>query len=66
MTTNQGRLPRQAVGKRVIVQLRNGAEGGRAPIGNSLPNGWAADGKNGCRWSLTDHPFDIVAWEIAA
>ncbi len=52
---NEGRLPRAAQGKRVRVKLRNG----KMP-----PESWAADGKNGCRWTLTDDPHDIVAYEI--
>jgi hypothetical protein len=63
---NKGHLPPIAAGKRVIVRLRNGSVCGREPVGNALPNGWAADGRFGCRWELTGSPFDIVGWEIAA
>ncbi len=65
MKANTGRCPREAQGKRVVVQLRNGRVCGREPLGPALPSGWAADGKNGCRWTLTDSPFDVASWEIA-
>lgn len=61
---NPGYCPTGAAGKRVIVKLRNGRVCGREPVGNALPAGWAADGRQGCRWSLTGDPFDIVAYEV--
>lgn len=54
MTGNLGRLPEEAEGKRVRVRLRNG----------SVHSGWAADGRSGCRWSLTGSPFDIVEYQV--
>jgi len=61
---NRGSCPDEARGKRVIVQLRNGRIAGEKPVRDDLPPGWAADGKNGCRWSLRDNPFDIVGWRL--
>jgi hypothetical protein len=52
---NDGRMPSIAAGKRVRVRLRNGM---------CPPESWAADGKLGCRWSLTGHPFDILEFEV--
>ena len=63
MTPNPGHLPPEAEGKRVRVHLRNG-ELGRTDNSPMSPPGWAADGRNGCRWSLTGHPFDIVEYEV--
>lgn len=56
MTRNPGHLPAKAVGKRVNVILVNGHRA----------EGWAADGKSGCRWSLTGNPFDIEFYEVNA
>lgn len=54
MKRNPGHLPPEAVGKRVNVRLANGAVG----------RDWPADGKGGCRWSITGHPFDIAEFEV--
>lgn len=55
MNKSLGKLPKEAQGKRVRVRLANG----------SLSKGtWAADGKGGCRWSLTGSPWDIAEYEI--
>lgn len=57
---NDGKQPRGTRGKRVRVVLTNGI----ASVDSIAPGaaaGWAADGKGGCRWTLTGHPFDI-AW----
>lgn len=54
MKRNPGLLPTEAVGKRVRVRLRNGNVG----------ENWAADGRSGCRWSLTGNAFDIVEFEV--
>lgn len=56
MQANPGHLPPEAAGKRVRVRLRNGVV--------TKPEGWAADGRGECRWSLTGHDFDIVAYEV--
>ena len=56
MIKNDGHMPRDAAGKRVRVKLANGMEPKEA---------WPADGKFGCRWSLTGHHFDIAEWELA-
>ncbi|WP_242415059.1 hypothetical protein [Sphingomonas panni] len=54
MRRNRGRLPTDAIGARVRGTLRNGRAFGP----------WAADGPNGCRWTLMDHPFDIDFYEV--
>lgn len=64
MRRNPGRLPPIAAGKRVVVRLRNGDVWGRDAVTTVTPAGWAADGKSGCRWSLTGSPHDIVAFEV--
>lgn len=64
MTPNPGHLPPETAGKRVIVALRNGSVCGREPVSSGGPRGWAADGRGGCRWSLTNHPFDIINYEV--
>ena len=56
MRTNYGICPGEAAGKRVKVRLRNGMKPSES---------WPADGRYGCRWTLTDHPFDITHWELA-
>lgn len=56
MTRNPGHLPPEAAGRRVRVTLRNG----QRPA-----DPWPADGRLGCRWTLTGHPFDIAAYEVA-
>lgn len=55
MRENPGKCPREAAGKRVRVELRNGMRPAET---------WAADGKTGCRWTLTGDAFDIVRWEV--
>lgn len=57
MTRNPGHLPRAAIGKSVRVILVNGLRPTAA---------WSADGKGGCRWSLTGGPFDIAFYEVIA
>jgi hypothetical protein len=60
---NPGYLPVEAMGKRVRVRLANGRIG--ATDDNPMsPRGWAADGKRGCRWSITGSPFDIKEYEV--
>lgn len=61
---NAGTCPTRAMGKRVAVILRNGSVCGEKPVANGAPAGWPADGKGGCRWSLTGHDFDIVKYRI--
>jgi hypothetical protein len=39
---------------------------GRCDPNPMSPPGWAADGKGGCRWSLTGSPFDIAEYEVIA
>lgn len=68
---NEGRLPEAAIirdedGKvtghrRVIVKLRNGTIQGREPVSTVTPKGW--DAKT-TRWTLENHPYDIVEWEL--
>lgn len=61
MKTNTGRCPPEARGKRVVVTLRNGSIAGREPVTSVSPPGWAADTT---RWTLTDDPHDVVAYEV--
>lgn len=56
MKPNPGYCPQEARGQRVNVRLANGSLG---------KGSWAADGKSGCRWSITGSPYDIKEWEIA-
>ncbi|HEX8402274.1 MAG TPA: hypothetical protein VF628_11285 [Allosphingosinicella sp.] len=63
MTANPGHLPTDAIGKRVAVQLAGGAES-KIDNGPMVPPGWAADGKGGCRWTLTGCPFDIARYRV--
>ena len=56
---NPGRCPPEAEGKRVRVILRNGFDTAKPE-----PGGWAADGKNGCRWTKNVDQFDIAKWEL--
>lgn len=67
MRPNLGHCPDEARGKRVIVQLANGRICGTEPVTTVTPLGWSADGKGGCRWSLTrgGFPFDIAGWRLA-
>ncbi len=53
MTPNPGHLPPEAAGKRVRVVLRYGGV-----------RQWPADGRGGCRWTLTGSPFDILHYEV--
>lgn len=50
---NPGHLPEDAIGKRVRVRLVNGET-----------HDWPADGKGGCSWKITGHPFDIASYEV--
>lgn len=59
MKRNPGHCPREATAKRVTGTLRNGDRFG-------VPGGWPADGRTGCRWSLTGHPHDIEFYEVLA
>lgn len=66
---NPGYQPKEARGKRVRVVLAKDLEEMREPIYDDhfnpmSPPGWAADGKGGCRWTFTDHPFDIAKYLI--
>ncbi len=61
MKPNKGQCPREAVGKRVIVKLRNGRIAGREQVTSVSPPGW--DAKT-TRWSLTDSPFDVIGYEV--
>lgn len=64
-----GRMPPEARGKRVAVVLRSGSVI-TEPVNKDTPPGWAADGKNGCRWSHTSNPdcpsaaFDIMGYKV--
>lgn len=57
MQRNPGYCPSAAIGKRVCGTLANGGSFG-------APGGWPADGKAGCRWTRTGHPFDIEKYEV--
>ena len=63
MKPNPGHLPKEAEGKRVRVQLAHGGIG-KCDDNPMSPPGWAADGKGGCRWSITGSRFDIAAYEV--
>ena len=63
MRRNPGHLSVEAQGKRVRVRLRHGGIGS-SDVSPMSPPGWAADGRHGCRWTLTGHPFDIVEYEV--
>jgi hypothetical protein len=43
------------MGRDVMVRLANG---------QSSNSPWAADGRWGCRWTLTGHPYDIAAYRV--
>jgi hypothetical protein len=58
MRANPGHLPVEAIGKRVNVRLRSERAGD--PTHN-----WPADGRFGCRWSLSGSPVDITEYEVA-
>ncbi len=61
MKPNPGHIPHEARGRRVIVTLRNGSVCGRVPVSAAAPRGWAADQ---ARWTLTEQPHDILAYEV--
>tara|TARA_R110000868_G_scaffold111222_5_gene300440 strand:- start:350 stop:520 length:171 start_codon:yes stop_codon:yes gene_type:complete len=54
MKVNPGYCPSEAIGKRVRVWLANGWNAAS----------WPADGRAGCRWSVTGCPFDIAFYEV--
>lgn len=62
MNPNPGHYPPEAIGKRVKVRLRDGTIQGDKPVNTDSKLGWAAETTD---WSLTDHPFDVVEWELA-
>lgn len=64
MKPNPGHCPDDAIGKRVIVKLANGLIQGKEPVSSTAPRGWAADGRWGCRWTRTGHPYDIAEYEV--
>ncbi|MXP24850.1 hypothetical protein GRI39_02155 [Altererythrobacter indicus] len=64
MNQNPGHLPPECNtddGKiiRVHVQLINGYR-----TKGKEPAGWAANGRGGCRWSLTGNAHDIEFYEV--
>ncbi|WP_242095472.1 hypothetical protein [Sphingomonas sp. CROZ-RG-20F-R02-07] len=59
MKRNLGKLPKAAIGKRVRGILASGSHFGGT-------DGWAADGRAGCRWELIGDPFDIEFYEVIA
>ncbi len=61
MKPNPGHCPEEAIGKRVRVRFADGSIAKDVP---GAPPGWAADGRNGCRWTLTSHPLDIAEYEV--
>lgn len=63
MKPNPGYCPAEAAGKRVRLWL---AHGGIAACDDNpmSPPGWAADGRGGCRWTLTGAPHDIAFYEV--
>lgn len=64
MAPNPGHLPTKAIGKRVRVLLADGTT--NRDVDPSAPPGWPADGKGGCRWTLTGRPHDIAKFEVIA
>lgn len=60
---NPGHQPRGTAGKRVRVILRGGCGSG-LPERYRPPESWPADGRQGCRWTLNDDPFDILQFEV--
>lgn len=58
MKPNPGHCPAEAAGKRVRVRLANGQL--------NVETGWAADGRHGCRLSITGHSHDIAAFAVIA
>ncbi len=56
MKPNPGYCPPEATGKRVRVILANGQPG---------KQDWPADGRHGCRWTLTGAAHDIAMFEVA-
>ena len=60
---NHGFCPDQAAGKRVRVILADGRTG-KCDDNPMSPPGWPADGRDGCRWSITGSPFDIAEYEV--
>jgi hypothetical protein len=58
MKPNPGYCPGEAVGKRVKVRLRNGMRPAES---------WAADGKGGANWEISNPPgpWDITHYEVA-
>lgn len=57
MKPNPGHCPAEAAGKRVRVIMRDGS---------TSKGDWAADGRSGCRWSLTGCRFDIKEYEVVS
>ncbi len=63
MIPNPGHCPAEAEGKRVRVRLAHGGIGHTDPNPMSPP-GWPADGRFGCRWTITGSRFDIAEYEV--
>ena len=63
MKPNPGHLPEEAIGKRVRVVMAHGRPG-KADDNPMSPPGWAADGRGGCRWTLSGSRFDIAEYEV--
>ena len=38
----------------------------RLANGTLSEQAWPADGKGGCRWTLTGHPYDIAEYQVVA
>lgn len=59
--TNHGYCPRDAEGKRIHATLFSGTD-----TREKSPQGWAADGKWACNWSISTppHPFEIQFYEV--
>lgn len=58
-----GRCPREAVGKRVIVKLRNGDVCGEKQVTSVSPIGW--DAKTTV-WADRGFAFDVVEYRVLA
>lgn len=57
MRPNPGHLPREAIGKRVLVTLAGDKPG-------TPPRNWPADGPHGCCWQPRGNPADIASYAV--
>ena len=62
---NPGHLPRSLRGEDRIYRIHVRLFGGYCTE-KKEPNGWAANGRAGCHWLVSDppHPFEIKEWRL--